>query len=110
MRPPSAVISYSVLDRIDAFDIKRLLEGNGIKVWLDVFNIRATGKIQSNFFDVLGKQDLFCLLPSPKAVQSPWLRQEIETAIASPTVRILPIILRPCDIPEQLQDVIGFDE
>jgi hypothetical protein len=107
--PKTAFISYSVLDRIQAFLLKRLLEQNGIKPWLDVFDIRTTGKIQSDLFDIIGKQDLFCLLLSPKAVESRWVRQEIETARSSPNLRILPIILRPCDIPLELEDTIGFD-
>jgi hypothetical protein len=55
--------------------------------------------------------EIFCLLLSPTAVESPWVNQEIGTAIAAAKrgLRILPIILRPCRIPAQLSDIVGFD-
>ncbi|PYH62046.1 toll/interleukin-1 receptor domain-containing protein [Aspergillus niger CBS 101883] len=108
-RPKSVFISYSSLDRYHALHLKRLLEVKGIKVWLDVFDIQTGGEFDSDLFQVIGQQDLFCLLLSPKAVQSMWVEKEIQTAQASPELYILPIILRPCNIPPELKDIIAFD-
>ncbi|GKZ64928.1 hypothetical protein AnigIFM50267_007084 [Aspergillus niger] len=108
-RPKSVFISYSSLDRYHALHLKRLLEAKGIKVWLDVFDIQTGGEFDSDLFQVIGQQDLFCLLLSPKAVQSMWVEKEIQTAKASPALCILPIILRPCNIPPELKDIIAFN-
>lgn len=104
-----AFIAYSALDRSHAFLVKRLLEEHNVKVWLDVLDIRVTGNIHTDLFSVIERQDLFCLLLSPKSVESDWVQKEIKIATDCPNLRILPIILRSCKIPTQLQDIIAFD-
>lgn len=107
--PKSVFISYSTLDRTHALHLKRLLEEKDIRVWFDIFDIRTSGKIDSDLLKIIGKQDVFCLLLSPKSVESKWVEREIQVAKSSTTLRILPIILRPCNIPPELEDIIGFD-
>jgi len=109
--PNTAFISYSSYDRKNAFSIKELLETSNIKVWMDFFDIHTTAKLHQELKTKVEQADIFCLLLSPIAVESPWVKQEIETAIAAAKrgLRILPIILRPCRIPEQLSNIVGFD-
>ena len=109
--PKTAFISYSSHDRKEAFAIKELLEASHIKVWLDFFDIQTTAELHQELKSKIERAELFCLLLSPTAVESPWVSQEIETAMAAATqgLRILPIIIRPCGIPAQLTDIVGFD-
>ncbi len=109
--PKTVFISYSSHDREDAFKIKQLFESNQIKVWLDFFDIQTTAKLRQELSNRVRQSELFCLLLSPSAVQSPWVAEEIETALSMTTegLRILPIILRPCSIPSQLENIVGFD-
>ena len=109
--PKTAFISYSSRDRKEAFAIKELLEANNIKVWMDFFDIQTTAELQQELKIKVEQAELFCLLLSPTAVESPWVSKEIETAItaAKRKLRILPIILRPCRIPAQLSNLVGFD-
>jgi len=109
--PKTAFISYSSYDRKEAFAIKELLEASQIKVWMDYFDIQTTAELRQELRIKVEQAEIFCLLLSPTAVESPWVNQEIETAIAAAKrgLRILPIILRPCRIPAQLSDIVGFD-
>ncbi|KAJ9502285.1 hypothetical protein H2202_002350 [Exophiala xenobiotica] len=107
--PAETPSTVSTLDRIDAFLLKRLLEENDIKCWLDVFDIRTSGKIEDDLFGIIKEHDVFVLLLSPNSVASGWVQQEIEVASSLKTLRLLPVILRPCDIPARLENVIGFD-
>jgi hypothetical protein len=109
--PKTAFISYSSYDRKEAFSIKELLEAIHIKVWMDYFDIQTTAELRQELRIKVEQAEIFCLLLSPTAVESPWVNQEIETAIAAANrgLRILPIVLRPCRIPEQLADIVGFD-
>jgi hypothetical protein len=111
MRSTSVFLSYSSRDRKDAFAVKQLLEENQVKVWLDFFDIRMTAELSSQLAEKVRDAEVFCLLLSPTAVQSPWVSKEIESALAVARngLRILPVILRPCQIPAELSDIVGFD-
>ena len=89
--------------------MKRLLEGDGINTWLDVFDIRTTGKVEDDLFGIISEHDMFILLLSPNSVASVWVQQEIEVAKSISLLQLMPVILRPCKIPAQLEDIIGFD-
>ena len=109
--PKTAFISYSSYDRKEAFSIREILEASLIKVWMDFFDIQTTAELRQELRNKVEQAEIFCLLLSPTAVESPWVKQEIEIAIAAAKrgLRILPIIVRPCRIPEQLSNIVGFD-
>src|SRR5207253_3930440 len=97
-------ISYSSRDRQEAFAIKELLEANDAKVWLDYFDIRTSSELRKELRNRVREASIFCLLLSPSAVESRWVDEEIESALAAAGkgLRILPLILRPCRIPDKL--------
>jgi hypothetical protein len=109
--PKTAFISYSSYDRREAFAIKELLEASHIKVWMDFFDIQMTAELRQELKTKVEQAEIFCMLLSPTAVESPWVNQELETAVAAANrgLRILPVILRPCRIPAQLSNRVGFD-
>src|SRR5215472_19294259 len=91
--PKTAFISYSSYDRKEAFAIKELLEASQIKVWMDYFDIQTTAELRQELRIKVEQAEIFCLLLSPTAVESPWVHQEIEIALvaAKRGLRILPI-------------------
>ena len=107
----SVFISYSSRDRRDAFAIKQLLESHRMEVWLDFFDIQTAADLRQQLANRVRQAGVFCLLLSPSAVESPWVGEEIATALAARPagLRVLPIILRPCRIPAELDDIVGFD-
>lgn len=110
-KPRTAFISYSAFDRADAFVIKKLLEAQGLEVWLDFFDVETSANLRQELAKRVKQSELFCLLLSPMAVESKWVSGEIKTALAAAKrgLRILPVILRPCRIPPLLDNIVGFD-
>jgi hypothetical protein len=111
MSTETVFVSYSSRDRSEAFEIKALLESKKIKVWLDYFDIQTTAELRQELSSKVKQSDLFCLLLSPSAVESRWVNEEIEFALAAAKagLRILPVFLRPCQTPAQLENIVGFD-
>lgn len=107
----SVFISYSSRDRREALAIKQLLESHRIEVWLDFFDIQTAADLREQLESRVRQAGIFCLLLSPSAVESRWVGEEIATALAARKdgLRVLPIILRPCLIPAQLDNIVGFD-
>jgi hypothetical protein len=104
-------ISYSSRDRGDALKIRRLLEEHDCVVWLDAFDINAAANLEEQLYSNITRADLFCLLLSPTSVASEWVAKEIDEAIrqrASRKLGILPVLLRPCNIPAALQNLAAF--
>jgi hypothetical protein len=105
--PPSGVfVSYSSKDRLDALKVREILEERGCRVWLDVFDIVGTNALRPQLTEALRGAGVLCLLLSPTAVQSAWVREELRLARDN-GVRVLPVILRPCDIPDELDGLAG---
>lgn len=104
-------VSYSSLDRAEALAVRRILEGAGCEVWLDVFDIRPAGRLESELTEALERADLVCVLLSPTSVVSPWVREELAAALAGTArgQRLLPVILRPCELPPELDGLVGID-
>ncbi|SDZ56883.1 TIR domain-containing protein [Saccharopolyspora shandongensis] len=101
-------VSYASHDRADALVLRNLLAGHGCEVWLDVFDINPAGRLHTELVDALHRSDLICVLLSPSSVASKWVRFELDEAIAGGQ-RLLPIILRPCDLPDQLDGLACID-
>ncbi|KAK4540791.1 hypothetical protein LTR36_008868 [Oleoguttula mirabilis] len=73
----SAFISYSTRDQEDAFDLQKILQEDGVNVWLDVINIRVTNQLTDELKRNIATHDVFCLLLSPSSVSSDWVLEEI---------------------------------
>ncbi|TDD40269.1 toll/interleukin-1 receptor domain-containing protein [Saccharopolyspora elongata] len=101
-------VSYASHDRADALALRSLLAGRGCEVWLDVFDINPAGRLRAELVDALHRSDLICVLLSPSSVASTWVRFELDEAIAD-RQRLLPIILRPCDLPARLDGLVCID-
>lgn len=104
-------ISYSSLDRSSAFNIMTLLEQHGCDVWLDFFDIKPGEILEHELTANVEKANVVCLLLSPTSVASKWVTLETQIALKQRErgLRILPIILRPCKIPELLGELLAID-
>lgn len=104
-------ISYSSRDRPDALRLKEIVESDGHDAWMDLFDIRPAARLASELEQGVSTADVLCLLVSPSAVASPWVREEIGYALASEDkgLRVMPVIVRASQIPDQLADVVAID-
>jgi hypothetical protein len=104
-------ISYSSLDRPDALELWHILKNEALNVWLDAFDINPSENLEEELFKNIKKADVLCLLLSPSSVTSKWVRKEIEQALIQRHQRglkILAIILRPCEIPDQIKGITAL--
>lgn len=111
---PRVFVSYSSFDRVAAFQVMRLLQSHGCDVWLDFFDITPAGQLDRELAAGVERADVLCLLLSPTSVASRWVAREIALARqpradAGPPRRILPVLLRPCRIPDTLDALVGVD-
>jgi hypothetical protein len=104
-------ISYSSRDRSSAFEIMRLLEQHDCDVWLDYFDIKPTEILNEELSDNLEQAEVVCILLSPTSVDSRWVIIEAELALKQRArgLRVLPLILRPCNILDLLDDLVAID-
>jgi hypothetical protein len=103
----SVFVSHSSRDRADAVQVRRILKDVGCQVWLDATDMRAAEDLEGQLAKAITDADVFCLLLSPTPVASTWVDKEIELAKREREqrgLRLLPIILRPCDLPPAIVD------
>jgi TIR domain len=104
-------ISYSSRDRPDALRLKEIVESDGHDGWMDLFDIHPAARLAKELEQGVLSADILCLLLSPSAVESPWVRDEIGYALTAEAkgLRVMPVIVRASPIPEQLADVVAID-
>ncbi len=104
-------ISYSSRDRPDALRLKEIVEADGHDVWMDLFDIRPSARLANELEQGVSRADVLCLLLSPSAVASPWVREELQYALAAEEkgLRVMPVILRAAPIPDELADHVALD-
>jgi len=103
----SIFVSHSSRDRADAVQVRRILKDVGCQVWLDATDMRAAEDLEGQLAKAITGADVFCLLLSPTSVASTWVDKEIALAKRERErrgLRLLPIILRPCDLPPAIVD------
>ena len=76
-------ISYSSRDRGDALRLKEIAEADGHDAWMDLFDIRPSARLAGELEQGVSSADVLCLLLSPSAVASPWVREELRYALAA---------------------------
>jgi hypothetical protein len=104
-------ISYSSLDRLEALRVKEIAESDGHDVWMDQFDITPGAALTQALKQGISAVDVLCLLISPTAVASAWVRQEIQYAISAESgqLSLLPILVRAAPIPDELADTVAID-
>ncbi len=104
-------ISYS---RADESIVKRIcqdLDLRDISYWRDVKEIKIGDSISEKIEEGLQDSSYFCLCLSKASVKRAWVIREYRTALniqlskSSETMRILPLLLEKCDIPDLLLDI-----
>jgi hypothetical protein len=96
-------ISYACEDRELAKRLSRWLEGAGFDVWLDESNILPGDNWAEKVSQALKESQAMVVLVSPTAMDSKWVRHEIEFALGAKEYsgRLVPVFVGPRDkIPE----------
>lgn len=103
-----AFISHSSLDKPFIRQLASDLVGEGVAIWLDEQKILVGDSIPEKISQGLAESDYFLIGLSEASVKSPWVRKELNSALISEIekreVKILPLKLSDCEIPELIKD------
>jgi hypothetical protein len=110
---PSVFLSHNHTDRQFARRLAAELKFAGVTVWVDEAEIRPGDSLLDRLEFGLRETDYLAVLLSPEAVASRWVRVELNAALQMEVrggrVKVIPILVRPCDIPTFLLDKIYVD-
>jgi hypothetical protein len=104
-------ISYSSADRLQAFELFRILEAEKFDAWLDYFDIMPSENLENELTNNISKADILCIIFSPNSMSSKWVEYEIKAATQNniKKLQILGIIIHSCKIPDYVSDIIHLD-
>lgn len=109
----SVFISYS---RADSAFVDRLglrLTNQDIKVWKDRWKTAAGESFVRKIYAAIEDAAFFCVVLSPSAVESTWVKRELEAALSRESrdegLRILPLLIEDCELPASLAERLYVD-
>jgi hypothetical protein len=97
--PATAFISHSSADRnwVER-EILQFLKENGIKPWYSAHSISSAAQWEREVLKGMKACEWFLLVVSPSAAESDWVKDELFWAMQFRPTRIVPIIMRKCDL------------
>ena len=84
-------LSHSTKDDPLVAEIREHLEGVGLDIWADSRRLTAGDKLQPKIIKAIQSCDYFIALLTPSAVNSPWVRKEIQLALKSGK-KVIPLL------------------
>jgi hypothetical protein len=104
----SVFICHSSKDKPFVRKLGDALKAEGVPVWIDEAEIRVGDSIISRIEQAIGDVDYVAVALSPDAVSSPWVQEELRSAMSEQIeerkIKVLPLLVRDCDIPGFLRD------
>lgn len=104
-------ISYSKVDQKFVDRLCSELEVRGVDVWRDSKDIQVGDSIVEKIEEGIERSQYFCLVLSEASVERSWILREYRTALNrqlatnGKAIRILPLHIDNCQIPELLRDI-----
>jgi Mg-chelatase subunit ChlD len=95
-------ISYPRKNAEFALRLARELKSAGFDIWFDQLDIPAGARWDDEVQKALADCGIFMVILTPEAIESENVKDEIGYAIDS-RKRILPVLLKPCNIPYRLR-------
>jgi len=111
---PRAFVSHASEDKTGyAEPLAVELRQSGIDAWLDKWEmLPGDSLIQKIFSEGIHATDAVVVLLSPVSVVKPWVQKELNVAAVKnieKALRLIPVKLQDCDVPEVLQDMFWLD-
>jgi len=108
-----AFFSYSSADREFAYRLKRLLENEGVRVWIDEASLRVGDPFRERIKKAIEEVQFVVALLSERSIRSPWVQLELELGLSrekeTGQPKILPVLIANCEIPPELSNRIFAD-
>lgn len=110
---PSIFLSHSWEDKFFARKLAEKLAEFGVDVWIDEAELKVGDSLIQKISEAIEKTEYVAVVLSHNSVASPWVQKELSIAmtqeIAGKKVKVLPILLEKCEIPEFLKDKLYAD-
>ncbi len=104
-----AFLSYTSVDKPFVIKLASDLKGENVQVWLDEWEIRVGSSIVEEIDKALSSNDFFIIVLSPQALQSQWVRKELNSSLmlqlSDRSVKVMPVLHERCDIPTIIKDL-----
>jgi hypothetical protein len=104
----SIFLCHSSKDKLFVESLAENLQGLGIKVWYDKWEIKVGESISRKINDGIGNNEYLGIVLSPDSVASEWVWAEFSAAwfkqMTTKKIIVLPILYRECEIPVLLKD------
>lgn len=99
MQPREIFLSYASQDREFASSIVEVLRAHGLPVWYAPTNLLGAQQWHDEIGYALQRCDWFVIVVSPSAIQSMWVRRELNYALRQLRFdeKIVPILYQTCD-------------
>lgn len=98
----SVFISYSHNDRVVAEILSKKFKEIGYETWIDFNGITGGDEWKKSIDLALKKSSALIVLLTPEATLSEWVQYECKQALTQRHI-IIPLIIRPCNIPDFLK-------
>lgn len=110
---PAVFLSHSSRDKAFTRKLAERLVQAGVKVWLDEAELNIGDSLLMRISAAIEDTDFVAVVLSHSSVQSSWVQSELQMAmtreLADSRVRVLPIVIEPCEIPIFLRDKLYAD-
>ena len=113
MNTPSIFLSHNYRDKPFVRALAQDLRAVGVKVWLDEAELKIGDSIITSISSAIDEMRFLGIVLSPHSVESRWVREELNQALANQLSRsevaVLPILIADCIIPGFLRDKLYAD-
>ncbi|HXQ38767.1 MAG TPA: toll/interleukin-1 receptor domain-containing protein [Anaerolineales bacterium] len=106
-------VSYSHADKQALDGVKTWLRSRGVRLMGD-WNFLGGDSLLDKISTYISRASFLIVGLSPTSVKSNWVSKELKLALSrqladDKQIRIVPILLAPCEVPPFLQDMVRFD-
>lgn len=99
----SVFLSHNHRDKEFVRKLARDLESHGIRYWLDDAEMKIGDSLIQKIREGIDSVDFFAVVLSPNSVEAPWVANELDVAmnhqINGKPIKVLPILLKECELP-----------
>lgn len=99
-------LSYASDDKDIARKIADKLIKSGVRVWFDMYELKTGDSLAAAIRNAISASDYLVVLLSPNSVNSVWVQNELNAALAheltTRDITLLPVVIADCKIPAAL--------
>ncbi len=114
MSAPKVFVSHASEDKLSfAEPLAAALRTQGIDAWLDKWELVPGDSLVHKVFEQgLGNASTVIFIMSPRSVDKPWVKAELDNAVTrhiKGELRLIPVLMEPCDVPQSVKALLWID-